>query len=77
MNPQEVYKFLKDSEAQLHKFCRKVLRVENLLYTVLKFKPEYRFKSDENGNSRNWRAMEEAEIRALFELNQTKGENSI
>jgi len=35
------------------------------------------FWYDENGNERDWRAMTEAEIRALIEPNRRNGLNSI
>jgi len=74
-----VNEFLRESENNLLKFCRTELGLkirQNLLNTLMRrFRKDFWF--DSNGTVRDWGALNEADVTALFENYRTNGLNSI
>ena len=75
IDPQEVNKFCLESEAKLLQFCRAEIKsiIQQQLLEKLKQKFNQDFKFLNNRTEKNWGAMNEASISALFQPSKKKG----
>lgn len=79
MDGEEVFVFLNTSESNVHQSCCSELKsiFNNLVNQYLLRKFALGFKRDDQGNNRNWKEIEEPQIKELFDVNKKKAEDSI
>jgi len=67
MKPDEEFEFFDENEKSLNNYATSELNnsLKNVNQTLFR-KFNDKFKKDEEGNSRNWKEIEEAEINKIF-----------
>lgn len=79
MNAEERFNYLAGCETNVYQFCVTEMKqtFNSLVNQYLERKFSTGFKKDEAGNIRNWKEIEEPNIKDLFEVNKKRAQDSL